>query len=464
MDEKKNTDRAVRLLIKFVIFILLLVLTFFLSYCGVSKWYTNRLNEKDAEREKAEKATAQLQAEESAEKCSFITIFLDDPDTEEVDYCGLRVFNRVNREMSVFMIPTDSNVTMTTKLQKTLSKKAGTEVPKTCMLSEIGTYYSERETKYKMLTKVIRELIGGIPMDAYEALDYDSMIQVIDLAKPVTIKLGQMVTYTDETGESLKLTPGEEHEIDGRKALGILTYSDGFGSGDSGRIERSSSYLMEYVTSITTTYDKKEMGEYLADYYGLVMTNAGVHDAEQYIKDCLKLTEENLSFYTMKGTQKEEAYVLDKEKIIEDIKILMGEDAYALAATEKTEQTTEASKEKSSETTEQTSQESASEPAKEEATTEAEISSKDKSITIYNGAYINGLAGKWKDRLSSDGYYIEGIFNYSGGTRENGKIIVREEGLGKDLQKEYFPNAEIEVGTPEDGADIQIILGRSEDF
>ena len=143
---------------------------------------------------------------------------------------------------------------------------------------------------------------------------------------------------------------------------------------------------------------------------------------------------------------------MDSSRIQDDIKILMGEDAFELATTESQAETTTAAEAKSTEAEEEQEEETSL------------ISSKDKTITIYNGAYINGLAGRWRDRLQEDGYQIEGIYNYSGGTRDTGKIIVSEEGMGVDLQKEYFPNAEIEVGVPEEGVDIQIILGRSEDF
>jgi len=46
---------------------------------------------------------------------------------------------------------------------------------------------------------------------------------------------------------------------------------------------------------------------------------------------------------------------------------------------------------------------------------------------------------------------------------EEGLIIVKEKGMGLDLQKKYFPNAAVKVGKPDDEVDIQIILGKSED-
>lgn len=91
-----------------------------------------------------------------------------------------------------------------------------------------------------------------------------------------------------------------------------------------------------------------------------------------------------------------------------------------------------------------------------------EISSKGKMISVYNGAGINGLAGRWSKTLQEDGYRIEVIDNYDE-KLEQGRIIVKEEGMGMDLQREYFPDIKIEVGTPDDDMDIQIILGVSED-
>ena len=58
MNDKKNNP-AVRMLLRILIFLLLMVLTFLISYFGVSKWYTNRLDKKDAAEKKAEEKTAE---------------------------------------------------------------------------------------------------------------------------------------------------------------------------------------------------------------------------------------------------------------------------------------------------------------------------------------------------------------------------------------------------------------------
>lgn len=335
--EKKKPERAIRIVLVLAILVLLLIVVFCISYCSVSEWYKNRLDAKDEALKKAEEATAQALAEESMENCVFTMLYLDDPDTGEVDYCALQIFDHLNQKMSIFMIPTDSLIHMTSSLCRELSEKAGMEVPQELFLNKIGTYYPEARTKYEMTTKAVQEMIGGVGITSYEALDYEALVKVIDLAEPVKFQPSQIVTFLDENNESQQLTTGKEYDIDGRKALGILTYSDGFGAGDGGRIEQNSSYLMEYVTSITARYTKEQMSEYLSNYRNLIVTDGTIDDANSYLEDCMKLDQDSLSFYTFKGTQKGQAFILEPDRIQNDIKILMGEEAFSLATTEQTE-------------------------------------------------------------------------------------------------------------------------------
>ena len=50
------------------------------------------------------------------------------------------------------------------------------------------------------------------------------------------------------------------------------------------------------------------------------------------------------------------------------------------------------------------------------------------------------------------------FMNYKEETLTQTRIIVKEDGYGKDLQS-YFNSPEIITGTVQDGYDIQIILG-----
>lgn len=468
MEENNKSRKGLRTAAKVLGFMAALVLTFFISYFAVSKCYSAYLDKQSGDDEQEEVTTEAVDPQENVENCGFTMVYLDDPYTDKVDYCLLRVFNELSCKMSVFQIPTDAQVTLSDDTYEYLCEKAGYEIPITLNLSDIGTHFSERETKYEMINAVMQDYIGGIEICSYEAMDYDAFIQMIDLVNPVSFELTQIVSYRDENDETVQLSPNEQYLVDGRMALGILTYSDGFGNGDGGRIDRTAKYLTKFVTSITANYTKEQMAEFLSSYYDMVLTTGSTDNEQEYVENCLNLTEENLTFYTLKGTQTEEAYVLDTDKIQEDMAILMGEDEFTIATGKEAPHSEgeEASSENTAEEEAATEDaEGTTKATREEATTEAGISSKDLSISVYNGAYINGLAGKWKAKLQAEGYYVSHINNYEDAVLENGRIIVIRAGMGEDLKRLYFPNATIEVGNPDDDdADIQIILGKSEGF
>lgn len=487
--EKKS--RGGRILLFLFGLLLAMVVAFFAAYFSVSKFYSDYLDKKDAKEEEAQQKEALTAAKENIQQMGFTMVYLDDPNTEKVEYCLLRFFNEGTGEMSIFQIPTDAQATLSDNVYKEISEKAGQDVNRTLLLSDLGTYFYDRETKYQMITLVVENMLGGLKVNSYEAMDYSTFVQVADLADPVMLELSQIVIFTDLQGEKHRLAPNTEYEIDGSKALGILTYDDGFGSGDSGRMERTASYLKAFITSLTKNFSEEQMKEFLTSYYDIVTSTGSTDDKEAYGEACLAIEKDTLSFYTMKGTQQEEYYILDTEKIQEELKEALGAIEYALltdgdvdaavkeaiagdsdsadAKTEEGSVSNSTANKAEATTKEDTTAEAQSTTTEEkDTTTEADvdtvISSMDKSISIYNGAYINGLAGKWNRRLQAAGYDIEKVDNYEEATLDNGKIIVKEEGWGKDLQKEYFPNATIEVGTPEEGMDIQIILGKSEDF
>lgn len=466
MEENKKSNKGVRVFGWIVGFIAALVLTFFISYFAVSHFYTAYLDKQAGNDEEAEATTEEVDPQDNVDHCGFTMVYLDDPATEKVDYLLLRVFNELSCKMSIFQIPTDAQVTLSDEVYEDLCMKAGTEIPRTLFLSDIGTYYSDKETKYEMINIVIQDYLGGIKVRSYEAMDYDTFVQVVDMVNPVAFELTQIVSYTDADGQSMRLSPNKQYLIDGRMALGILTYDDGFGNGDGGRIDRTAKYLTKYVTSITSNYTEAQMAEYLSAYYKMVLSTGSTDDEAQYVKDCLKLTEENLSFYTLKGTQTEEAYILDTDKIQEDMVILMGEEEFTIA-TGKEAPTTEATEDVTTATEKATEEDSSTEDtqATTQTTEDTKISSKNLSISVYNGAYVNGLAGRWNEKLQADGYYVSHVNNYEDAVLQHGRIIVRKAGMGEDLKELYFPNCTIEVGTPDDDdVDIQIILGKSEDI
>lgn len=89
----------------------------------------------------------------------------------------------------------------------------------------------------------------------------------------------------------------------------------------------------------------------------------------------------------------------------------------------------------------------------EPTTEELNIPSTDKKILVLNSTKTNGLASKWMNKLSGDGFTNISKGNYSLSKETQTKIYVTEEGMGKDLLP-YFTDAVIEVGSLSSGIDV----------
>lgn len=96
------------------------------------------------------------------------------------------------------------------------------------------------------------------------------------------------------------------------------------------------------------------------------------------------------------------------------------------------------------------------------------VDSKDKKILVLNSTDVTGLAGRWADALSAEGYTNIDKSDYSE-IQAVTKIIAVEDGVGQDLLQ-YFNGATYEVGTvtagtsaDTTGVDIVIIIGSADD-
>lgn len=88
----------------------------------------------------------------------------------------------------------------------------------------------------------------------------------------------------------------------------------------------------------------------------------------------------------------------------------------------------------------------------------SEVSSVGLSVEILNSTKINGLAAAFQSKLVEQGMNVIRIGNYAGTTLKKTRIIVKEEGYGKDLLT-FFKDADLEVGTLSKDVEIRIILG-----
>lgn len=435
-----------------IILLFLLILTSMITYTSVRFIYGR----------KYQKTNAQVEFDDEVLSDNLLTaMFLDDPDTPEVDYIALRDFNTNVNKVNIIMFSTDAVVTLPKNLKKELSS-IDDSIESEIYLTDIGKYYGSSVEKYEQTVRAM-EYIFQEEIPSYETLNFKDFISFINLSEPMDYTLESELFYRDGKGEIVSVGPGDV-KIGGYRALGILTFLDkdqkkkeleeerstrntepdpstttnntnktiSTKSGaldENGRIKKSSNYLKKYVAREMQVSTRAEMLEYLNSYYQLLSTNGNVNDITKYINNFMDLDEEKINFYTVKGSRKENKYIVNSDKA-------------AAALTSMMEEVKE------------------DDDSKKEEDDKDIKDSKTLNIEILNGAYVQGLAAEWKKKLEAEGFRIKNIDNYGSEAPKDGLIIVTDKDMGKDLKK-YLPNAKIEVGNIKSGVDIQIILGRN---
>lgn len=82
------------------------------------------------------------------------------------------------------------------------------------------------------------------------------------------------------------------------------------------------------------------------------------------------------------------------------------------------------------------------------------------NIVILNSTSTSGLAAKWSEFFTGQGYQVKDIGNYSP-ELQNTRIVVAKDGQGEEFL-DYFTNAEIRTGALPEGAEAQIIIGTND--
>lgn len=443
--EKNSLSKVVPI----IILLFLLILTSMITYTSVRFIYGRRY----------QKANNQVEFDDEVLNDNLLTaMFLDDPDTPEVDYIALRDFNTNVNKVNIIMFPTDAVVTLSKDLKKELSSISDS-VEDEMYLTDIGTYYGSSVEKYEQIVKAMEDIFQE-EIPSYEALDFEAFISYIDLLEPMEYKLDSKVSYYNSQGKIDTVGPGTA-TVGGHRALGIVTFFDkdkkkqelkeenstrntepdpstttnntnktistkSDSLDENGRIKAASNYLKKYVAKAMQVSTRSEMLDYLNSYYQLLSTNGNVNDITKYIDNFMDLKEKKINFYTVKGSRKDDKYIINSDKAASALTNMMEEVK-----------------------------------AEDDSEEDKDIEdSKTLNIEILNGAYIQGIAAEWKKKLEKEGFTIKAIDTYGSEAPEDGLIIVSEEGMGKDLKK-YLPDAKIQVGKLESDVDIQIILGRN---
>lgn len=299
-------------------------------------------------------------------------------------------------------------------------------------------HYAGEEFGTEMLVDQLEYMLE-IDIPYYAKIDLESFRYIVDSMGGVDFYVPQRMYYTDPYQDLyIDLYEGQQ-TLNGEQAEGLIRYrkadinnpiSKGYADSDGTRNKMQQDFVKAMMSQLLSKngFVSGAMTIFQT-YVKYVDTNFGVADATKYFKYLDKISMDNVNSYTLPN---EPVYINDISYVQLDeeaTRTLVDEVFYDKSA--------------------------------EEVVTDT-VSLTDKTITIYNGSYRNGLASYAKNLLENDGYRINDIGNYDKTLEEYTRIYVSNPLLAEPLLT-YFDDPKI-IESDEFTSDVTIIIGTEETF
>lgn len=214
-------------------------------------------------------------------------------------------------------------------------------------------------------------------------------------------------------------------------ALSETGYKECFETETGGAyVEHWTSTFRSTVSSIKT---EEELKALIKSYYKKLESNLTLKNKQSLCSAYLKVKQEQIQFYSISGETEGKVFIADVEEVNALLHKVLKNNATVTSQGGITANET-------------------GENAQEEK------SAVGLNIEVLNSTNITGLASLYREKLVADGLTVLKIGNYTGGTLQQSKIVVREEAYGNDILK-YLPHAVVEKGELMQGIDMQIVLG-----
>jgi len=370
-------------------------------------------------------------------------IFGVDKDGYRTDVIMVATLNHLSNEVDIVSIPRDTGITLPTEMYNGFRSR-GKKVAKKIKINEVPSYSLEKERNENSV-KVLEEVFD-IDVDYYVNLDLSAFRKVVDIVGPIEFNVPKALTYEDPAQDFyVKINAGMQ-SFNGAKAEQLIRWrkdnkGNGYTDGDIGRIKVQHDFMVAVLEKVLNENNKSNLLRIGTVVLTEVKTDFNkLMDYLPYIEN---LSVDKIKFHSLQGRG-------DVSKFFE----------YDKAETEKLfKSITTVEKPAEQPTTDGTGEK---DPEEQTPDTPEPISSKGLKIQILNGAGKDGLAGRTRSKLESEGFTVGSVGNYDARPPKT-KIIIPNEGMGEDLTT-YFSEPEI-VLQPEnlpEGVDIQIIIGMAD--
>ena len=318
----------------------------------------------------------------------------------KISHLMLEICNTKTNNMDYITIPVGTDYTIPTEMYQRLST-VNQEIPQIVRIGRLKQYFQTDEDAYGYGELIIEKMLG-VKISYYTVLDQETYLSHYS-RRNINVKFKPLSLAESGSGKSVTVTE---------------------------KINVASDSYVKQLKDIKG--DQNKIAEFIKQQYERVDSNLTVYNKIGYVECYEKQDPDLFHYWGIPGKYTDKIFEVDTKASKSFINSLVNNDTtYTQAQTfEKVAKT-------------------------------STKSSKGKSIIVLNGSQIGGLASAAKTKLTNAGYTVKKIGDYTAATLTQTKIIVKEDGAGKDLVK-YFSNPVIETGTVETGYDIKIIIGTAD--
>lgn len=318
----------------------------------------------------------------------------------KISHLMLEICNTKTNNMDYITIPVGTDYTIPTEMYQKLST-VNQEIPQIIRIGRLKQYFQNDEDAYGYGELIIEKMLG-VKISYYTVLDQETYLN-----------------HYSRRNTEVKFKPLSLAESSSEKSVTVT--------------EKINVASRSYVNQLKDIKgDQNKIAEFIKDQYERVDSNLTVYNKIGYVESYEKMDPDLIHYWGIPGKYSDKIFAVDTKASKSFINNLVNN------------------------TTTYTQAQVFNKVVKTSTK-----SSKGKSIIVLNGSQIGGLATAAKTTLTNAGYKVKKIGDYTAATLTQTKIIVKEDGVGKDLVK-YFSNPVVETGTVDTGYDIKIIIGTAD--
>lgn len=319
---------------------------------------------------------------------------------KRISHLMLEICNTKTNNMDYITIPVVADYTIPTDMYQRLCT-VNQEIPQIVRIARLTQYFEREEDAYGYGELIIEKMLG-IKISCYTVIDQETYRKHYS-ERNVNVKFIPKSLATTEDAGSVIVTE---------------------------KISVASEAYTNQLKDIKG--DQTKIAEFIKEQYERVESNLTVYNKIGYVECYEKLDPELFHYWGVPGMYNDKIFQVDtKASKLFINKIIDNDTTYTQAQ------------------------------VLEKVAGTSKKSSKGKNILVLNGSRISGLASATKTKLESAGFKVKKIGDYTNEILTQTKIIVKENGVGRDLVQ-YFSNPVIETGTVESGYDIKIIIGTAD--